>query len=73
MRSGQPATGWMVANYYQHQAEAVVTGIDMPELDGFEMVSCIRSINPVVRAIYTTGAPEQYVEMTVNPFMVTIK
>jgi CheY-like chemotaxis protein len=48
------------ANYYQHQAETVVTDIDMPELDGFEMVRCIRSINPVVRAIYTSGAPEQY-------------
>jgi CheY-like chemotaxis protein len=48
------------ANYYQHQADTVVTDIDMPELDGFEMVHCIRSINPVVRAIYTSGAPEQY-------------
>jgi CheY-like chemotaxis protein len=48
------------ASYYQHQAETVVTDIDMPELDGFEMVRCIRSINPLVRAIYTSGAPEQY-------------
>jgi hypothetical protein len=32
----------------------------MPELDGFEMVRCIRSINPLVKAIYTSGAPEQY-------------
>jgi CheY-like chemotaxis protein len=45
------------ANYYQHQADTVVTDIDMPELDGFEVVRCI---NPVVRAIYTSGAPEQY-------------
>jgi CheY-like chemotaxis protein len=48
------------ANYYQHRAETVVTDIDMPELDGFEMVRSIRSINPLVRAIYTSGAPEQY-------------
>jgi CheY-like chemotaxis protein len=48
------------ASYYQHQAETVVTDIDMPELDGFQMVRCIRAINPFVRTIYTSGAPEQY-------------
>jgi CheY-like chemotaxis protein len=48
------------ASYYQHQAGTVVTDIDMPELDGFEMVRCIRTINPSVRTIYTSGAPEQY-------------
>jgi CheY-like chemotaxis protein len=48
------------ASYHQHQAQTVVTDIDMPELDGFAMVRCIRSINPLVRAIYTSGAPEQY-------------
>ncbi|HSF56907.1 MAG TPA: response regulator [Candidatus Binatia bacterium] len=48
------------ASYRQHQAETVVTDIDMPELDGFEMVRCIRVINPLVRTIYTSGAPEQY-------------
>jgi CheY-like chemotaxis protein len=48
------------SSYYQHQAETVVTDIDMPELDGFEMMRCIRAINPCVRAIYMSGAPEQY-------------
>jgi CheY-like chemotaxis protein len=48
------------ASYHQHQAETVITDIDMPELDGFAMVRCIRVINPVIRAIYTSGAPEQY-------------
>jgi CheY-like chemotaxis protein len=48
------------ASYYQHQAGTVVTDIDMPELDGFEMVRCIRAINPSVRTIYTSGALEQY-------------
>lgn len=48
------------ASYYKHQPKTVVTDIDMPELDGFEMVRCIRCINPLVRAIYTSGAPEQY-------------
>lgn len=48
------------SSYYQHQAETVVTDIDMPELDGFEMMRCIRAINPRARAIYMSGTPEQY-------------
>jgi CheY-like chemotaxis protein len=48
------------SSYYQHQAQTVVTDIDMPELDGFEMMRCIRAINPCARAIYMSGAPEQY-------------
>ena len=48
------------SSYYQHQAQTVVTDIDMPELDGFEMMRCIRAINPYARAIYMSGAPEQY-------------
>jgi CheY-like chemotaxis protein len=51
------------AGYHQHQAETVVTDIDMPELDGLSMVRCIRTINPSVKAIYTSGAPEQYREI----------
>lgn len=47
-------------SYYQHQADTVVTDINMPELDGFEMMCCIRAINPRARAIYISGAPEQY-------------
>jgi len=48
------------SSYYQHQAQTVVTDIDMPELDGFEMMRCIRAINPCARAIYMSGVPEQY-------------
>lgn len=48
------------SNYYQHQAEMILTDIDMPELDGFEMMRCIRALNPGTKAIYMTGAPEQY-------------
>jgi CheY-like chemotaxis protein len=48
------------SSYYKHQAEMVVTDIDMPELDGFEMMRCIRAINPRARAIYMSGAPEHY-------------
>lgn len=48
------------STYYQHQAETIVTDIDMPELDGFEMMRCIRAINPDAKSIYMSGAPEQY-------------
>jgi len=48
------------SSYYQHQAQTVVTDIDMPELDGFEMMRCIRAINPAAKVIYMSGAPEQY-------------
>lgn len=48
------------SNYYKHQAETVVTDVDMPQLDGFEMMRSIRAINPRARAIYMSGAPEQY-------------
>jgi DNA-binding response OmpR family regulator len=48
------------SSYYQHEAQTVVTDIDMPELGGFEMMRCIRAINPCARAIYMSGAPEQY-------------
>src|SRR5262249_12354013 len=41
----------------QHQAKTIVTDIDMPELDGFEMMRCIRAINPRARAIYMSGDP----------------
>ena len=48
------------SSYSQHQAKTIVTDIDMPELDGFEMMRCIRTINPRARAIYMSGAPEHY-------------
>ena len=48
------------SSYFRHQAETVLTDINMPELDGFEMMRCIRAINPRARTIYMSGAPEQY-------------
>ena len=48
------------SSYYQHSARTIVTDIDMPELDGFEMMRYIRAIDPRARAIYMSGAPEQY-------------
>jgi CheY-like chemotaxis protein len=46
--------------YRRHRAQTILSDIDMPELDGFEMMRCIRAINPSARAIYMSGAPERY-------------
>jgi two-component system OmpR family response regulator len=47
-------------SYFNHPTEWVVTDIQMPELDGIGMMQCIRTINPRVRAIYMSGAVEEY-------------
>jgi DNA-binding response OmpR family regulator len=48
--------------YLDQQPEIVLTDIQMPELDGLEMIRCIRTINPNVKAIYISGAINQYRE-----------
>ncbi|HZA55746.1 MAG TPA: response regulator [Candidatus Udaeobacter sp.] len=46
--------------YFQYPTELVVTDVQMPELDGLQMMRAIRAINPSVKAIYLTGATEQF-------------
>ena len=48
------------ASYSRHPTDWVVTDIQMPELDGIGMMECIRAINPRVRAIYMSGAVDEY-------------
>jgi len=64
IRFGLPTTAHdglqAYSSYSQHQAKTIVTDIDMPELDGFEMMRCIRAISPRAKAIYMSGAPEHY-------------
>jgi CheY-like chemotaxis protein len=46
--------------YLAHPAQWVVTDIQMPELNGIEMMRCIRAINPAVKAIYASGDEERF-------------
>jgi len=48
------------ASYFQHPTDWVVTDIQMPQLDGIGMMQCIRTINPGVRAVYMSGAVDEY-------------
>ena len=52
--------------YLEQQPEIVLTDIQMPELDGLEMMRCIRAINPNVKAIYISGAVSQYREALIR-------
>ena len=49
-----------VAAYFRNPTDWVVTDIQMPELDGLEMMQCIRAINPGVKTIYMSGGVEKY-------------
>jgi CheY-like chemotaxis protein len=48
------------SSYYRHRTGTVITDIEMPDMDGFEMMRCIRAIDPSVNTIYMSGAAEQY-------------
>ena len=52
--------------YLEQQPQIVLTDIQMPELDGLEMMRCIRAINPNVKAIYISGAVGQYREALIS-------
>ena len=52
--------------YLEQQPEIVLTDIQMPELDGLEMMRCIRAVNPNVKAIYISGAVGQYREALIS-------
>ncbi len=48
------------SSYFREPTDWVVTDVQMPELDGVEMMRCIRSVNPNVRTVYMSGATTKY-------------
>jgi DNA-binding NtrC family response regulator len=46
--------------YISDPTEWVVSDIQMPELDGLQMMRCIRTFNPHVKAIYMSGEVDKY-------------
>jgi DNA-binding response OmpR family regulator len=46
--------------YIQFKPDLVVTDIQMPGKNGFELMSKIRSHNPSIRTIYMTGDPGRF-------------
>jgi len=48
------------SSYFREPTDWVVTDIQMPDLDGVEMMRCIRSVNPSVRAVYMSGVTTKY-------------
>jgi two-component system, OmpR family, response regulator MprA len=50
-------------SYLRHATDIVLTDIQMPELNGIEMMRCIRAINSAVRTIYMTASPDRFSAM----------
>lgn len=48
------------ASYFRDPSEWVITDIEMPELNGIDMVQCIRALNASVKVIYMTGAADKF-------------
>lgn len=48
------------ASYFRSPSDWVVTDIQMRELDGVEMMRCIRALNLAVNTIYMSGAVDEY-------------
>lgn len=48
------------ASYFRNPTEFVLTDIQMPEWNGFEMARAIRAINPGVKLVYVSGVVNLY-------------
>src|SRR5690242_9815819 len=48
------------AAYFCDPTDWVVTDIQMPELNGLQMIHCIRVINPHVKTVYMSGEVDKY-------------
>ena len=48
------------SSYFREPTDWIVTDIEMPELNGIDMVQCIRAIDASVKTIYMTGAADKH-------------
>lgn len=48
------------AGYFRKATDWVVTDLNMAELDGIEMMRCIRALNPRVKTVYMSGAVDDH-------------
>lgn len=48
------------SSYFCDPTDWIITDIEMPELNGIDMVQCIRAINESVKTIYMTGAADKH-------------
>jgi DNA-binding NtrC family response regulator len=48
------------SSYFREPTDWIITDIEMPELNGIDMVQCIRAIDASVKTIYMTGAADKH-------------
>ena len=48
------------SSYFRKPTDWVVTDVEMAELNGIDMMQCIRAINSAVKTIYMTGSADKY-------------
>jgi DNA-binding response OmpR family regulator len=48
------------STYFDEPTDWVLTDIQMPELDGLNMMQCIRLFNPSVQVVYMSGEVDKY-------------
>jgi len=48
------------SSYFRDPTDWIITDIEMAELNGIDMVQCIRAINASVKTIYMTGAADKH-------------
>src|ERR1051325_5865332 len=47
-------------SYLTCRAELIVTDLDMPEVNGIDMVRCIRAVGSAPKVIYMSAGPEKF-------------
>jgi len=48
------------SSYFREPTDWIITDIEMPKLNGIDMVQCIRAIDASVKTIYMTGGADKH-------------